>query len=519
MTRQGTARRLLRRGGMAVLVATLLAGVVDHAATMANASAQPVGARLNLITPDTGVRLPVPPQAQPDLTPARAAGADAAQIASQLPRTSAPAPGAPRRRATGRSTPTRVTTRSVAGQPPGPLTPLRSGPTAFPATAAQRPHLALVSRPGVVVAQPQLGGPAAHPYAQPATTGPADPAIACGDVAGLIAAITSANASAGPTTIRLAEDCTYDLTAPIGATGDGLPPVTSAIIVEGHGAAIRRDPGAPPFRILEVQAGGTLTLRHLAVRGGRGYAGGGILNGGTLTLSDSRVSENAAWFGGGIASVTTSAVLTLDRSRVNDNTASYPFGALGGGIFTAGPLTLLHSWVKDNTASCSGSCTDAFGGGIFSGGTLTTTGSHVSDNTASCSGSCLALGGGMVVAGTAAILGTWVSDNTASCSGSCLAAGGGIEVGGTVVLATSRVTENAASCSGTGCRAAGGGVLADGQLISLKSEIEKNTVRGSTALGGGGIFLWDYTATLSTTKVKRNHPDNCAPAGSISGCV
>jgi hypothetical protein len=183
--------------------------------------------------------------------------------------------------------------------------------------------------------------------------------------------------------------------------------------------------------------------------------------------------------------------------------------------------------VRDNRAACRSACSDsvALGGGMVIAATAAILDTSVSDNTASCSGFCAAGGGGIGLIGTPTpviqLTDSRVTGDTASCLGACIAAGGGIGAFGTaeMVLATSRVMENVASCSGTGCLADGGGVVADGQLISVKSEIEKNTVRGSTTRGGGGILLYVGTATLSSTKVKRNHPDNCAPAGSISGCV
>ena len=67
-------------------------------------------------------------------------------------------------------------------------------------------------------------------------------AVGCGDSAGLISAIQSANAAAGTDTITLAAGCTYTL---IGVNNsvdgpNGLPDITSDITIEGNGATIKR---------------------------------------------------------------------------------------------------------------------------------------------------------------------------------------------------------------------------------------------------------------------------------------
>ncbi len=46
-------------------------------------------------------------------------------------------------------------------------------------------------------------------------------------------------------------------------------------------------------------------------------------------------------------------------------------------------------------------------------------------------------------------------------------------------------------------------------------------IDGNTATsGGGGIYNYDDgTVTLTTTSVVSNHPDNCEPVNTISGCA
>ena len=88
--------------------------------------------------------------------------------------------------------------------------------------------------------------------------------------------------------------------AQFGATG--LPVITSAVTIEGHGATIRRSnaSGTPDFRILAVDDGGNLTLRNVIIRNGRlGYSvGGAILSKNALTLVDSEISDSIVWSDG-----------------------------------------------------------------------------------------------------------------------------------------------------------------------------------------------------------------------------
>src|SRR5688572_5955797 len=67
--------------------------------------------------------------------------------------------------------------------------------------------------------------------------------VACGDVAGLRAAIEIANGRAGDDTISLAPSCTYTI-ADEYVKHEALPAFTKkSIILEGNGATIRRADG------------------------------------------------------------------------------------------------------------------------------------------------------------------------------------------------------------------------------------------------------------------------------------
>ncbi|HTU92269.1 MAG TPA: hypothetical protein VMF69_19465, partial [Gemmataceae bacterium] len=108
---------------------------------------------------------------------------------------------------------------------------------------------------------------------------PAGPVISVGnsDVAGLIAAINTANTDGQPTTINLAANGTYNLTKinnydlVNGLKGaNGLPQITGNVTIQGNGATIERSSaaGTPAFRLLDVESCGNLTLNNLTIEGG-----------------------------------------------------------------------------------------------------------------------------------------------------------------------------------------------------------------------------------------------------------
>ena len=94
-----------------------------------------------------------------------------------------------------------------------------------------------------------------------------------GDVACLIDAINMANANGQANTITLRAG-TYTLTA-VDNNADGpygLPVITSELTIKGTragNAILERDISAPAFRILRVEAAGTLILQRVTLRNGR----------------------------------------------------------------------------------------------------------------------------------------------------------------------------------------------------------------------------------------------------------
>jgi hypothetical protein len=223
--------------------------------------------------------------------------------------------------------------------------------------------------------------------------------VADGDVGGLVAAIVAANDEAtfpGQDAIALATDGTYVLTGINNLTDgpNGLPSITSAIVINASGATIRRAPssGVPDFRIFHVSSAGSLTLNRLELQFGRatfaspGDRGGGVYSQGALTLDQSTVANNtASGSGGGVYS---EGSFGITSSTLSENSAG-----TGGGLSIAAPAsgTLLNATVTQNGASTSG------GGIAGSSGAATYKNTIVAGNLApagpDCSGAAPASGG------------------------------------------------------------------------------------------------------------------------------
>ena len=203
-------------------------------------------------------------------------------------------------------------------------------------------------------------------------------------------AITNANADSqlyatagecaagnGTDTITFAADYTITL------VGSQLPPVTSAIIINGDSPAetiIQANalPNTATYRVFQVDAPGDLTLNGLTVRNGidNGAGGGGIYNAGALTVSNATISANSANNGDGMYNYFSNATLTNVTFSGNSATVS------GGGMYNdSSSATLTNVTFSGNSASN--------GGGMFnfsSSPTLTNV---------TFSGNSASVGGGM----------------------------------------------------------------------------------------------------------------------------
>jgi hypothetical protein len=373
----------------------------------------------------------------------------------------------------------------------------------------------------------------------------ADATVACGDIAGLRAAIVAANMRPSAV-INLAPGCRYSIgTADNDETA--LPVVSSSLVVIGHGAQVVRSTGAPAFRLWRIAATGSLTLDSLTVAGGSASVGGGLFNDhGALTLRDSDVTGNTATLGGdaGGGGIYSTGTLELVSTRVHDNSAvSSTDVAPGGGIDTEGTAELRASRVDHNTTTSS--VDSAIGSGISSGfgGTVTLDATLVDHNAASSP--TFAGGAGIDNAGTITLDSSQVAGNTATSPGTASAAiyhvgpalnlngsqvhdnmstgvgvpGAGVYSGGQATLRRSQVFDNTARNTDPNAAAEGAGIFAAGGSNALIGTL----VTGNRAVGpnaqAGGIFeLGTAQVTLTDSVVVANVPDNCRPRGAIPGC-
>ena len=269
----------------------------------------------------------------------------------------------------------------------------------------------------------------------------------------LIEAIDNANAAAGPDTLSLAPACTYTLTSFDNNTDgrNGLPSITSEIIVEGSGAIVERSPNAgQDFRLFHVAAGGSLSLDNITVRHGRLSAmgdmgrGAAILNRGALTVTGtitrSLIVSNTSVDRGGGAIASIAGTIALDGVDFIANAA-----ALGGGAveISAGDVSVSNVSFERNRAET--------GGGLSaeSGAALSLTAVSFTANTATLSG-----GGAYLGAGSALL-------SNASFSGNTGGSGGGLYAGsGDVTLANTTFGGNQATSGGRAVTAGGTALLA-----------------------------------------------------------
>jgi hypothetical protein len=323
----------------------------------------------------------------------------------------------------------------------------------------------------------------------PASPAQAQSVVPCNDVPALISAINAANAAPNLSSILLAPNCVYHLTAETGP----LPAITTPVVITGNNATLQRDEGAPGFRILEVGAGGNLTVRSLTVTGGNVTGDGGgifVAATGTRTGTSVRVIGNASTInGGGIANQGTTR---LTFSTVSQNAANPE--SFGGGIYNSGTLTLTGTNVTGNTA---------YGGsGVINdiGGRLDVTGGRLSGNTGM-------FGGGLYNDGNATLVNVVVEQNSGSLGA------GGIYNSGTLTVRIGRITGNTAPEPGAGT---GAGLYNEsGATATLVAVPIQNNV---AAEDGGGVYNSGTVLTTLPT-ITGNTPNNCSGPNPVPGCV
>ncbi|MEU1590476.1 hypothetical protein [Micromonospora sp. NPDC005710] len=327
----------------------------------------------------------------------------------------------------------------------------------------------------------------------------------------LIAAIVRANANSGAK-LRLAERCTYTLTRsapqpPVPSGAVGLPIITQRVVIDGNGSTIVRSATATSFRILEVGAGGDLTLRDATIKGGLadggiGAGGGGIRIdvGGRASIENTNVVYNHTnGPGGGIANFGVTKILGggdqgKDKdsrkdggSTISNNSAVFD----GGGIFNNGNLTVQNTRLSyNNTIGVVNILPiGGAGGGLSNSSTAVLENVHLDNNTAGFRGGGIRGG----INSTTEATNVEVDNNRAGSEG------GGIFSDGVFHLRHAKVHHNEAGQRG-------GGVYNQiGQFVAEESSISENVAStNSTIEHGGGIYNGSGTVVLRRTHVERN---------------
>jgi hypothetical protein len=372
----------------------------------------------------------------------------------------------------------------------------------------------------------------------------------------LIQAIIDANDGGGK--IKLAADCTYNLTRfRLDDENDepvGLPEIEDSVTIEGLNSTIQRDASADPFRIFDVDAGGHLTLKNVAVKYGDAQnvgqnlseGGGGLLveEGGEVTLEHAKFAFNRTdTDGGAIANnglvkfvgsnehgkdAVSSSGTSSDwggkdgtqgvSADVHDNHADEDGGGIwnsgiglvrvenariayntaddGGGLFNFDVMELKNVEVDHNFAHDDG-------GGIFNDWLLKAKDIYVHDNTAGNG-----VGGGIYNDFELYLHDSKVRRNTA------YGDGGGIftDEGTELSVSNSKINQNTTFGNGGGIFNAGKSGSFGGVTSLRDSEVNQNEAVGANSQAGGIFNDDEGFLRLSNTKVNENVSTN-APGG------
>jgi hypothetical protein len=258
----------------------------------------------------------------------------------------------------------------------------------------------------------------------------------------LIWSINNANNNGpGTDTINLDPGCVYQLDV-VDNTIDGnngLPSITSSIIINGNGATVRRSTGAQKsaIRLFHISQGGELILNDITLYDGLGMnppditiqipnSGGAILNHGVLTVNNSTLDYNRAeQNGGGIYNLGTMTINATTFQNNGVNLGNEP-GESGGAIQNVGIATIVDSTFVGNIASQSG-------GAIANAGIMTITNSTISANSTTlaniASGAAIMNGG----TGTLHISYTTITSNVGTTSGAVWSVLDTIEIDNSII--------------------------------------------------------------------------------------
>jgi predicted outer membrane repeat protein len=359
------------------------------------------------------------------------------------------------------------------------------------------------------------------------------------------------------------------LAAPRGIVNVPCRAAALTAAIKGNHATIERSaaPGIPEFAILTVglnhgSAIGTLATSNLNIRNGDprinlvqgtlSVQGGTFTSNATaisstffttLSVTGARFTDNTGREGG--------AIFSSWNTNVTDSTFTNNHAAAGGAVYAQyGTQAIAHCYFADNSAT-------GGGGALYDDSEITMTDSTFTSNHAAAGGAVtifdpssarLAVTGSTFVANTAQIGGAIYNYDGLTATDSVFTAkhatqGGAVDQDWYATLTGDLFTRNTARASGGAIYAGyhtmvrdsalarntagsqGGGIYSGisslgfgGPLIVSSSSITGN----SAGTDGGGIFdhaTLGATASIASTTVAGNLPDNCAPAGAISGCA
>jgi predicted outer membrane repeat protein len=316
----------------------------------------------------------------------------------------------------------------------------------------------------------------------------------------------------------------------IALAGDGSGPLT----VTGGSFVGNKSTGPDEVGgAIEAFVDTTTTIRHVDFRDNSATEWGGAIytyENSPLTVADSAFSGNTAGQDGGAIYADDKSALTLSHNDYTGNSA----GQDGGAIYASdSDLSDTDGVFEHNTAAKYGGAVAVFE--TATGQTASVTDATFRHNAVSGSGGW---GGAIYVGGASSnsslsVGGSAFADNTA-----LLGEGGAIwtDAPDTYVTKSSFDGNEAENGGAVLNQNSGGGAV----LGITDSKAESNRARedggaldngsGATAhlddslvtinlagTAGGGIYNLG-TVSLTSSPVVGNHPDNCAPAGSVPGC-
>jgi predicted outer membrane repeat protein len=240
---------------------------------------------------------------------------------------------------------------------------------------------------------------------------------------------------------------------------DALPDITARLTIVGHHSTLARMRHAPAFSLLTVDKSANVTVLAVNFTSGGGYAiddGGAIDNDGTLDVAGGTFSGNKADEEGG-------AIYNDGRMKVSKVTFTDNLAPFGGAIYNQDDANIsVSSFTWNKAPTLYGDPGNSGGGGIYTHGYL-----KIADS-------------------------GFLANSTGG-------DGGAIYTHGTLRGNHITITADHAGSDG-------GGIYNDGGL-------DLGPLRGASDRREDG-----NSATLIDSTVFGNQPDNCAPAGSVTGC-